>query len=61
MKEYDVICDLSLDRLTTAVNEKLRQGWEVQGGPFQHSGCICQAVIRTKPLMFENPYLEDGI
>ena len=32
MIKYDVECDDSLDELIKAVNKKLKQGWQLQGG-----------------------------
>ena len=29
---YDVICELSLEDLINSVNERLNDGWELQGG-----------------------------
>ena len=30
--QYDVICSTSIDELIKWVNEKLKKGWELQGG-----------------------------
>lgn len=32
MLKYSVECDDSLDRLIKAVNEKIKKGWQLQGG-----------------------------
>ena len=32
MLKYSVECDDSLDRLIKVVNEKLKKGWQLQGG-----------------------------
>ena len=30
--KYDIICSTSVDELIKWVNEKLKQGWKLQGG-----------------------------
>lgn len=30
--KYDVVCDAFLDDLIKAVNEKIKKGWQLQGG-----------------------------
>lgn len=32
MIEYDVVCESNFRKFKEAVNEKLREGWKLQGG-----------------------------
>lgn len=55
--QYDVICSTSIDELIKWVNEKLKKGWELQGGIATMTQQIdytvfYQAMVKKQP----NPY-----
>lgn len=60
MIEYDIVCESDFYKFKEAVNEKLREGWKLQGG-------LCttnmtpyyQAIYREKSNFDEKQYYKD--
>lgn len=54
--KYMILTSRHPDGLARAVNQALRQGWQLHGRPFSHDGLLVQAVIRrTVPAPYREP------
>jgi hypothetical protein len=52
VKEYIILMDYTTDELVKAVNYKLKNGWQLQGGVsitfYNHMTKFCQAMIKVE-------------
>lgn len=52
---YDIIVQSTINKLSERINERIKEGWQPQGGFIADNGFYAQAVIKIEvPLDFKN-------
>lgn len=47
--EYKILTGLLPEELEQKVNKLLKDGWSLLGGPVNHSGWMCQPMVKLEP------------